>query len=470
MIKTETLVSGREDTTVTSDRGIGAVGGSLHAAITWVHPRVAITRLDLSELVIGRGKECATVLPGPNVSRQHCRLSRAESGWILRDLGSKNGTFLNGTRAAEAPLSEQDVVRVGECVGIMANVEPGPDDQAVTAIAPGVLGGAKLRHAYRSLIAVATSALDVVLIGETGSGKEVFARKLHELSGRAGPLVSVNCAALPEQMAEGELFGYRKGAFTSAIRSSPGYLRAAHLGTLFLDEVIELEERIQAKLLRALEAREVTPLGEVTPERVDLRVVAAAQASLAERVETGGFRADLYSRLSGIEIIIPPVRDRREDVLPLFRHFMAERCGGSAPGLDADAAEKLCLYDWPLNVREVLQTAARLAVLHGHEPVLSVSHLPARIADTTNEVDCQRPSLPAGDGFPRSRAARRVHESERRNERDMDRLIDALRRARGNVSAAAKALGISRQRAYRLMDLRPDIDTASFSQETFKGP
>jgi transcriptional regulator with PAS, ATPase and Fis domain len=469
VILCHTKVCGHEEATVTSDHSLGPADESVGTAVLWVHPEATTTSLEGTDVLIGRGRTCAAQLSSAGVSRNHCRLSRNASGWIVRDLESKNGTFVNGLRVTEAPLSEQDVLRVGEWVGIFAQVDVAYSSRLAGPIVPNLIGGSKLLHAYEELVAVARSPLDVVLVGETGTGKEVFARKLHELSGRSGPLVSVNCAALPEPLAEGELFGYRKGAFTSAIRSSVGYLRSAHQGTLFLDEVVELDERIQAKLLRALEAREVTPLGEVISEKVDLRVVAAAQVPLAEHVESGRFRPDLYARLDGIEIGIPPIRQRREDVLPLFRHFLADRCKGKPPELDAAVAEKLCLYDWPRNVREIVQTAARVSVLHGRQSVLKVFHLPHRISAGT----CPQESSPTSTtGQPtelrRSRAAKRLCQSERRNDHEMRLLTQALHRTGGNLSAAAKALGISRQRAYRLIDQRPGIEMDRLKYHAFK--
>lgn len=407
-------------------------------------------------MVLGRTHACTTQLIGARVSRRHVELSRGTHGWLARDLGSKNGTSLNGARITEAPLSPQDVLRVGEWVGVVADVLP--EQEPIRWIAPGLLGAAALASCFAALTAVAPSDLDVVLTGETGTGKEVLARAVHELSGRRGELVAVNCAALPQHLAEGELFGYRKGAFTSAVRSSVGHLRSAQGGTLFLDEVVELDERVQAKLLRALETRTVVPLGESTPEAVDLRVVAAAQTALVDRVEAGKFRADLYARLNGVEVHIPPVRKRREEVIAHFRRELSVRCGGAGPDLDADLAEQLCLYDWPLNVREIRQLAARMAVLHGAEALLTRAHLPERIAGWRTR-DSKRPPEPRRERAARSpsRAARRLDANERRNRNDLESLVRALRQVGGNVSAAAKAIGMSRQRAYRLMDQHPEL-------------
>ncbi len=461
-------MSGSGQTTVTGDRTSRTASGAEVAAVAWTHPQLAMSMLRDLPVVVGRSDDCTTKLLGARVSRRHAEFVRGDHGWLVRDLGSKNGTLLNGSRVSLAPLSNHDVLRVGEWVGVVMQVPADFRGDPVTTVARDVLCGPALAATYTKLSAIASSDLAVVLTGETGTGKEVFAQALHQQSGREGGLVAVNCAALPEQMAEGELFGYRKGAFTSAVRGSLGYLRSAHRGTLFLDEVVELGERVQAKLLRALETKSIVPLGEALPEAVDLRVIAAAQSPLADLVEAGRFRADLYSRLAGVELVIPPLRQRREEVLPHFRRVLTARSGGAPPDIEAEAAEKLCLYDWPLNVRGVQQVAARIAVLLGHEDLITVAHLPECIAqpkleDLNHEAPKQRRAKP-------SRAAQRLQQSERRNQDDTERLIAALRLAGGNVTAAARTLGISRQRAYRLMDQNPEIDVSSFGLSDSKTP
>ena len=296
---------------------------------------------------------------------------------------------------------------------------------------------------FRELAKVARSDLPVLLEGETGVGKDVFARALHEQSGRSGALVAVNCAALPEPLAEGELFGYRRGAFTGAERASVGLLKAASGGTLFLDEIMELPLTLQAKLLRVIEDGQVVPLGESTPVSLDLRVVAAAQKPLAGCVETGAFRRDLYARLNGYRITLPPLRERREDILPLFRQFLDQHCGGRAPALNAKAAEVLSLYSWPMNVRELSLVARRLAVAHGLESELHAEHLPEEMT---------RASVPAP-------APRKADSLPDQDDVDVERLQSALREHRGNVLRASAVLGMSRQRAYRLLAMyEVDLD------------
>jgi anaerobic nitric oxide reductase transcription regulator len=243
--------------------------------------------------------------------------------------------------------------------GEVAQVEPGDGGE--------ILGhSAVLQRLLRELDVVADSDLPVLLSGETGVGKELFARRLHQRSRRRqAPLVQVNCAALPESLAESELFGHVKGAFSGATADRPGRFEAAHDGTLFLDEVGELPPTIQAKLLRALQNGEVQRLGEDTPRRVDVRILAATNRRLADSVRDGLFRADLYHRLSVYPVAIPPLREREGDVLVLAGHFLEinrTRLGVRSLRLSPQAEQALCRYDWPGNVRELEHVISRAAI------------------------------------------------------------------------------------------------------------
>jgi DNA-binding NtrC family response regulator len=248
---------------------------------------------------------------------------------------------------------------------------------------------------------------------------------------------------LPENLAEGELFGYRKGAFTSAERASPGYFQAANGGTLFLDEVSDLSEAIQPKLLRVLEQGEVTPLGETRPIPVDVRVVVATQKPLTTLVDEDRFRADLMARLDGLRIKLLPLRARVEEVPNLFARLLKAK-SGTAPAVDAAAVESLCCHRWPLNIREVTNLAKRVAALHGQEKMLKRSHL-ASLLD-------QR--MPASKTDKASKADPRPVEDEpssadeedwtavEREERKL--ILEVLDRCAGNQTAAAKKLDMSR--------------------------
>jgi transcriptional regulator of acetoin/glycerol metabolism len=371
-------------------------------------------------LVLGRDEGCSLQLAGADISRRHARFERGEAGISMTDLSSHNGTFVNAARATSAPVAPGDILRFGGTVMLLTTSPGLPID-----LAPGLLAGPLLQAALGPVMRAATSELPVVLQGETGTGKEVVARAIHHWSGRTGPFVAVNCAALPEGLAEGELFGYRRGAFTGAERPSPGFFRSAHRGTLLLDEISDLPRVIQAKLLRVLEERVVQPLGETAAQAVDVRVVVATQGSLHTAVASGQFREDLLARLNGITVRLPPLRERVGDVPALFLRVLSELGAGHAPAVEADFVEQLCLHDYPFNVREVVLLARRLHALAGDRKSLKASDL----------VDQRQ------EDVPRPGAAKV----------DLPALLTALRASQGNIAQAAASLGITRQRAYRMM-------------------
>ncbi len=415
-------------------------------ALLWLFPRADIPAVSLplqgeGEWLIGRDPACAIRLDGNDVSRRHAAVRRtaAESALRIVDLGSRNGIRVNGQGVTSAALGCADVVRVGGWVGVVV-ASPGE----LAEIAPGLLGGAVLQAAIAPLRQVAPSSLTIVLEGETGTGKEMVTRGVHAWSGRSGPLVAVNCAALPEGLAEGELFGYRRGAFTGADRASPGFFRSAQGGTLLLDEVSDLPLPLQAKLLRVLQEGEVQPLGETRPVPVDVRIVVASQQPLMDAVREGRFRADLLARLDGITVRLPPLRQRKEDVPRLFSHMLREWTKGRAPAVECDLVERLCVHDWPFNVRELVQLIRQLLVLHPGESLLRAEHLPARIGTPAAEPSV---ATPAGKGGPRAELARAGGELV-----ELPALLAALRASGGNVARAAAMLGVTRQRAYRLME------------------
>jgi transcriptional regulator with PAS, ATPase and Fis domain len=412
------------------------------AQVRWVFPETLATAVPSGRRVVGRDEDCDTRLDGQEISRRHAELRADGPMLAIRDLDSRNGVHVNGKRVSDAPLAPGDVVRCGEWVGVAVADEEPP---GLTEIAPGWLGGPALVAATRPARA-AGDALSIVVQGETGTGKEGLARAVHAWSGRTGPFVAVNCAALPSHLAEAELFGYRRGAFTGADRSSPGFFRAAHGGTLFLDEVLELPRDVQPKLLRALEQREVQSLGEAATVHVDVRIVAAAQAPLAEAVAAGRFRADLQARLDGLTIVLPPLRARRDEAVALFRELLRQHAGGRAPALDPKLIESVALHDWPLNVRELVTVARRLLVVHGHEPLLRRAHLPDEL-----RARAEAPTATVA-GQPAPPARRSVDDAE-----DFATLVAALRAHEGSVSRAAAAAGLSRARAYRLLAAHPEF-------------
>lgn len=284
--------------------------------------------------------------------------------------------------------------------------------------------------------------MPVVVQGETGTGKERLARAIHGWSGRRGPFLAVNCAAYTVSTAAAELFGYRRGAFTGAEQAHLGHLRAADGGSLLLDEIADLSLETQAALLRAVERREVLPLGETRPVPVDVRFIAATQAPLAEAVAAGRFRADLRARLEGLVVEIPPLRARRADIYPLFKMFF-EALGSALPPIDARAIEGLCLYAWPLNVRELQAATQRLVSLYGSEPEIRPKHL----------QDVGIPCAPLAGVEPRTAPAEPLSSRKRDayEPAEVNALLAAVARHRGNLTSATRELGLTRSKGYRIL-------------------
>ncbi len=303
--------------------------------------------------------------------------------------------------------------------------------------------------AYDMLAKVAASQVTVMLLGETGVGKEMFAHKLHDLSTRAnGPFVAVNCAAIPEELIESELFGVEKGAFTGASRSRPGRFERAHGGTLFLDEVGELSPTAQAKLLRVLQEGEIERIGDTATRRVDVRVIVATNLDLEQAVAAGDFRADLYYRLNPYPVTIPPLRERLADIPLLVDHFVKRygvQHGKRFPGVTDAAMAALTAYSWPGNIRELKNLVERGVILTASgEPIDTASLIPAPRAG---------PAEPASSGEARldNLLEYAVQQGLTLDAIERGLLERAVERAGGNLSAAARLLGLSRPKlAYRL--------------------
>src|SRR6185295_12643806 len=414
--------------------------------LLWVSPEECFHPLEAGG-VIGRASECALRLEGPSVSRQHARVEQDGPVWMLRDLGSKNGTFVNGQRRELAPLSLQDTVRVGDWVGVACAMPRSALAGKVffRELSPGVTFSAPTLAQLGDLAALSADDISVIVQGETGTGKEVLARAIHEQSGRQGPLIAINCAAIPEAIAEAELFGHKRGAFTGATEAGRGRIAAAHGGTLFLDEIVELSAGVQSKLLRVLEERTVTPLGTTEPVPVDFRVIAASQEPLEELVRSGDFRADLYARLQGSELHLPPLRERRQEVYRLVREALQQSLG-CVPEFQPSAVERLCLYAWPYNVRELCQLARLLSISSKTE--FSADDLPQRLLEP--ELLAAAPGAAEAGAEPLAGSAQRQAWLAR-YATELDRLKQALQKCNGNLSEAARVTAIPRHRARRLL-------------------
>jgi transcriptional regulator with AAA-type ATPase domain len=412
--------------------------------IFWLTPKERFHEL-LPGAIFGRSPDCALCLEGSSVSRQHARLEKGGPLWMLRDLDSKNGVYLNAQRRELTPLQAQDTVRIGEWVGVVCVMPRSALESGLLfdELAPGVWLSAPTLGRLGHFRALSLGQLPILIVGETGTGKEVLARALHRASGRPGPLVAVNCAAIPESLAESELFGHQKGAFTSAVRSSPGHMLAADHGTLLLDEVVELSAGIQSKLLRALEERAVTPVGSSQAIGTDFRLIAACQTSLERLVAEGQFRGDLYARLNGASLELPPLRKRRQEVLRLLRDAMTRELG-FAPGFDRRFVERVCAYSWPYNVRELVQLARLLCA--APRPEFDAGDLPAQFHEAPPEPAAALGSLPRTPKLsPRRQTWLDRYSSE------LESLKRALSQCEGNVYRAALLAGIPRHRARRLL-------------------
>jgi two-component system, NtrC family, response regulator HydG len=314
-------------------------------------------------------------------------------------------------------------------------------------VIPGIIADAPaMRDALRIVERAAATDVTVLVTGESGTGKEVVAQVLHDRSRRAaGPFVALNCSALPAELVESELFGHVRGAFTGADRDREGRFAAAGGGTLFLDEIGDLAPAAQAKLLRALEERSVTPLGSNRAVNVDARIVAATNRPLEALVREGGFREDLLFRLSVVQIQLPPLRERRGDIAALATHFIAhfaERHGRSPLPLGEGARRALLAHDWPGNVRELRNVIERAVVL-AEGDAIEAADLPASVSTGNTPI---RPADAALAELTWAEARARTLESFERLF-----LTAALERNGGNVSATARALGLHRQSLQKML-------------------
>jgi sigma-54 dependent transcriptional regulator, acetoin dehydrogenase operon transcriptional activator AcoR len=434
------------------------------------------------ELTIGRDPSNLICVPEQAVSRQHARIYSKDSRWMLQDLGSRNGTMVDGSYVGEVELEPNHEIRVGDamfkfidsgaekCVAyrIDGNVSGERKAKAFTEL----VGGAQMDQIAADIERIAPTELSAVVLGETGTGKEVVARGIHRFSGRKGSLQAINCAAIPHNLLESELFGYRRGAFSGADRDKPGLIKLADNGTLFLDEIGDMPLDAQAKLLRVLQSREVFPLGATTPELVDIRVVCATHRDLYQYVKEGKFRGDLLARLNEHVVRLPPLRERKEDIFLLANSFCA-RYGRPEMSFTFSFLVALFHYDWPFNVRELESCIKRgVALTDGGE--LDTMHLPDAIAEHMKGYgDRQRVSLPSHlpaapayeappnsigpGGTPTAPPPRRGPPTE-------EELRSLLERHKGNIAAVGRELGKERMQVHRWLK-RYNIDLSAYRSE-----
>jgi len=396
--------------------------------------------IDVDPVVIGRDEGAGICLDDPEVSSVHCELRAVNEGILVRDLGSTNGTFVGAMRVKDGVLTQKAELLVGQT---KIAIEPRTDKQRVDVgyadrFAELVGSSPKMRRVFGVLEKVAKTPLSILILGETGCGKEVVARSVHLSSDRkTGPFVVVDCGSIPSTLAESILFGHEKGSFTGANERKKGALAEAHGGTLFLDELGELPLDIQPKLLRALAERQVKRVGGNAFEPLDVRVLAATRRDLAAEMNAGRFRSDLYFRIAQVRVELPPLRERIDDI-PMLVEEVCKRAGKeTAAAVVLDWIDRrLGSYDWPGNVRELV----------------NVAQVASTLADTPEAIDdvltLARGTDDDGARGPQTAFAEAKKGAITAFERDYFGKL--AKGAKGNVSEMARQSGMERHhvRAY----------------------
>ena len=405
------------------------------------HPRISIV---VDEMELGRDRTSeswTTELQDPMMSRRHARIARAQTGdYFVSDLGSTNGTWVDGQAVpvgTARKLEPGSILAMGGHVFVFRRLS----QEDIVAIredwscpfGPVPTLSSVLATILRKLSRLAPSAVDVLLSGETGVGKEVHAEAIHRASGRKGPFIAINCAAIPDSLVESELFGYARGAHSTADRGKPGLIEHAQGGTLFLDEIGEMSQTSQTKLLRFLQSREVLTLGTTRARTLDVRVVAATNRRLEADAASQGLRDDLAARLGPEPLTLPPLRERPEDIGLLTAHFAK-----SEVEFVPEAYQALFLHAWKGNVRELEKVVSLARVLAGAGTPIGFEHLPVPIA-----ARVERPSRKPA--IQRSRPTR-------------EELRTLLSRHGGDVAQMAREIGRQRTLVWRWLrenDLSP---------------
>jgi transcriptional regulator with PAS, ATPase and Fis domain len=423
------------------DRAVLLVVGSADSPALPARTRLQITGDDL---FIGRRAEGlpvsanAAVLDDGLVSSQHARITRGAGGYDLEDLGSKNGTLVDNQRIdgklGKVRLRDGALVFFGNHVAVFRMVSQieleAIKAELVAPFGPVATASPALAVACDRLRRLAASEGELLIVGETGVGKEVYARAVHGASGRKGRFVAINCAAIPRELVESELFGYRAGAHSTAHSAKAGLIEEAEGGTLFLDEIGEMTAEAQIKILRFLQDRELTPLGSTRPRRMDVRIVAATNRIVVGPGKgPGGLRDDIVARLGAAPFHLPPLRNRIEDLGALTAHFLGR--ASSSVKFEQPAFRALALHAWPLNVRELEKIISTAAVLTGGDKPIALRDLPEPIARVL--------TAPAAAGARRATGPSPTPAQ----------IEESLRRYEGNVADVSRELGKHRAAVWR---------------------
>ncbi|MCH9683804.1 MAG: sigma 54-interacting transcriptional regulator [Deltaproteobacteria bacterium] len=409
--------------------------------------------LDLDRVVIGTHERCDLSLTDPTVSRQHLEIQLGPHGYAIRDLDSLNGVHIDSMRVRDVVVTRGVTLTLGETRVKMTLLDDTVDIPLPSQTRCGPLLGRSpaMRRVFELVRKVSATDATVLLSGESGTGKEVAARAVHECSRRAsGPFVVVDCAALPPTLIESELYGHERGAFTGAERARTGAFEAAAGGTLFLDEIGELPLDLQTRLLGVIERREVQPLGSSRARKINVRLVAATNRDLRREVNRETFRADLYFRLAVVELHMPPLRERPEDIPLYVESFLADQAaGGLSFTVDPITIAELTKRTWPGNVRELRNVLERAAALGDIEPAPPGGGVPPVVSPDPDEVDpfVTRLAIAIDPGVPFKTAKGLMIG------RYEQLYVEALmRKHNSNMTRAARAAEIDRVYLLRLLD------------------
>lgn len=410
--------------------------------------------LNKSLTKIGKRETNDFVLTDKTVSRNHIEIEYAADSFLLRDLGSTNGTYLNGSKMKEAYLSPGDIIKIGgTLIEFVAydekiKIEPSEHDHF------GKMYGKsrKMRQIFSILEKISPTQASVIVEGETGTGKDLVAQAIHEHSFRKDKdFIVFDCSAVAPNLIESELFGHERGSFTGAVKARRGAFEAANGGTIFLDEIGELTSELQPKLLRALEQREVKRVGSNESVKIDVRVICATNRNLRNEIEAGRFREDLYYRLSVVKVNIPPLRDRTEDIQIIIDRFLTtgsfnkkEDGTQKVTKIDDDALKLLARYAWPGNVRELSNVIER-AVSFVEGNVINKAHLDFIFAEMIHGEE-RTERMAVDSDIPFKDAKQRIVESF-----EKEYLIDLLQKNNHNLSKAAREAEIDRKHLRNLL-------------------
>ncbi|MCP4606108.1 MAG: sigma 54-dependent Fis family transcriptional regulator [Proteobacteria bacterium] len=391
--------------------------------------------------VVGKDRECELCFSDPTVSRRHFEIIKQSGSFVVRDLESTNGTAIDGTRIKEAFLSPGSRISAGNIELIFQPVyeTPGNDVQECEQFGSLVAANPAMKSILGLLRRTASLGPTVLLRGETGVGKSALARAIHDEGPRSkAPFVVFDCASVAPTLIESELFGAEKGAYTGAIKSRPGACEQAQGGTLFLDEIEDLPKELQSKLLRLLDEKEVRRLGSTKPRKLDVNLIAASKTDLNRAAQAGEFRQDLYYRIAVIDIEIPSLRDRREDIPLLCDHFLKDSRGSHAwSRLTPALKEELEMYLWPGNLRELRNVLMRLQCIG-----------PDGLFSSNDGVNEESPNQPLSFNLNRPFKEAKEKLIDTFESEYLQRLLD---RSEGRIAPAAREAGLNRKYFYDLL-------------------